>query len=131
MLGLAIQWSGDARASIAPVKRTIELSPHDQRMWTYLMLIAVAHLHLQEYEAAIEWFEQSLVRGGDYLWLHTGLAVAHTRLGHAAAAEESLHKAQSLRSNLSVSSLAKTIQHLHPEYLEDYLAGLREAGLEE
>ena len=84
-------------------------------------------LDLARYDEAVQAFD-NMPQKNHFAWLQ--LAAAHAQLGHANSAAQALDKARELSPNISLQDLIVVVPHARREVLENFLDGLRKAGLE-
>jgi DNA-binding SARP family transcriptional activator/TolB-like protein len=102
--------SGDARAAIAAVDQSRELSPFDPLLFAMLATRAIAHFRLGQYEDAAAWSMKAVSRPNAHVHIK---AIAAQCL----AAAERLEEGQ---------ALVKSIRKTHPRYgIDDYLKVFR------
>ena len=70
MLGSSLYLDNDPSAAIAPLMTAMRLSPHDEQMFRMLAELAAAHCMMENWDTAIEYADQSLVRRPAYWFAH-------------------------------------------------------------
>ena len=97
----------------------------------YLWLLGSVHLHMEEYEKAVEALKMVVVREPDRIVGHQGLAIAYIRLGRGEQARSEVAEVLRLFPEYSLEVYR---EHYHgrdtdPALIESDIEALREAGL--
>ena len=110
----------------------VKLSPRDPLMMAFTNLLAMTFILAKDFAEGVEWSKRSL-RSPTPLgyWNHATLASAHANLNQMEDARHALKGALEIKSDLSISYLQEILPTKHKDGLEQYLSGLRKAGLPE
>jgi pentatricopeptide repeat protein len=100
-------------------------------MGFFLHCVALAHFAAGRYEQAVEWEQQSLGRHADYYIAHGTLAASHAHLGQMDAARRALQEMLRRNPEFSPDTFRTVFSFASPTFIDDWLDGLRKAGLEE
>jgi adenylate cyclase len=130
-MGTAILRSGRAGEAIPYIKTAIRLSPNDIFMGPFLARLAHAHLALKEYEKAVEYSREALSHKMVQWGVNTYEVSALGHLGRLEEAREALSELLRRKPDLKISHLKEGFALIAPDYFEDFLDGLRKAGLPE
>ena len=84
-------------------------------------------LDLKRYREAAQSFD-NMPQKNHFAWLQ--LAAAHAQLGHADLAAQALAEVRQVRPDISLRELIDVVPHARREVLENFLDGLRKAGLD-
>jgi tetratricopeptide (TPR) repeat protein len=80
----------------------IQLSPRDPLLSTWYFYIGHAHIHLGQYEEAIDWCRRSIAVSA--LWIaYADVAAAHALTGHEREARAAVAELRRLRPNYTVA----------------------------
>jgi tetratricopeptide (TPR) repeat protein len=100
-------------------------------MGYFLSCIALAHFAAGRYDSAVEWAQRSLGREPDYYVTHGTLAASRAHLGHVDAASRAAQEMLGRNPGFSPGAFSKVFAIADPTFIENWLAGLRMAGLKE
>ena len=127
--GFICVYAGEAGKALASLKAAMRLSPHYPAWYTYY--VALAHLWLGDFAAAIEAIE--IYRRGepdDPLGVIV-LATIHSFAGRKEQAREAIRVVRERFSQIAIADLALSQCYRDPAQLERVLGAMREAGLPE
>ena len=113
------------------LERAMSLSPHDPNMWGFLVVTAVAHLQLREFELSVHWAEQSSRSNPDQYWPHLIRACALGHLGRNAAAQDALATTRVLNPDVSLAQLRRQLDESSDSWWHRFAQGLALAGFSE
>jgi adenylate cyclase len=128
-LGVACVNSGRAEEAIPHIETAIRLSPNDLYMGVFLGRLGQAYLALRDYEKAVE-FSREALRHKITQWPVNAYEVS--ALGHLGRREETREALRELlrrKPGLKVSNLKEGFIAVAPDHIDDFLNGLRKAGL--
>ncbi len=128
-LGTAYLQSGRAEESIPHIETAIRLSPNDLLMGPFHARLGQAYLALKEYEKAVEFSREALCHKMTQWPVNTYEVSALGHLGRGEEAREALSELLRRKPGLKVSDLREGFISVAPDNTEDFLDGLRKAGL--
>jgi adenylate cyclase len=124
-------WLGEPEVAIEHFTRAIRLSPFDPMLSTFYGGIAMAHFVAKRYASAVEWADKAVRIGPKfqpaYRWLAAGLA----KMNATEQARTVIQRAMALDCRVTLTELRKRLPSFSSSLLEDYLDGLRKAGIPE
>jgi adenylate cyclase len=131
----ATHWFVGKAAEVIPyVETALRLSPRDQLRNQWELFICHAHLHMSEWEQAVEWCEKSIATRATYWQAYVDLAAADGWLGRDAEGKAAIAELLRLKPGYTVQSWANRTQSDDPTFKKEYARiteGLRKAGLPE
>jgi adenylate cyclase len=130
-MGTAKLFYGRAEESIPYIETAIRLSPNDLYMGPFLARLGQAYLALREYEKAVELSREALHYKMVHWPVNTYEVSALGHLGRREEAQEALSELLRRKPGLKVSHLKEGFAGISPDHIEDFLDGLRKAGLSE
>jgi adenylate cyclase len=116
------------------VETALRLSPRDPLRNIWELFICHAHLHLTEWEQAVEWCEKSIATRATYWQAYVDLISAEGWLGRDAEAKAAIAELLKLRPGFTVQTWANNKQSDDATFQKEYARiteGLRKAGLPE
>jgi len=128
--GFALALVGRLDEALETLDTAVRLNPRDPLIWAIKALRSLIHCLLSQYEAAAESAQQSIrePRAAGY-WPYAVLAAALGNLGRIEEARSAIAGALEQKPDLSISYLEMTLPTKQPGGLQQYLEGLRKAGL--
>jgi adenylate cyclase len=131
-LGFVLVLADELDEARENLKTAIKLSPRDPLTMAFTNVLGMACIMAGDFEEALEWSKRSL-RWPSPLgyWNHATLASAYASLDRMDEAREALKGAFQVKPDLSVSYLKKIMPTRHKDGLDQYLSGMRRAGLPE
>jgi TolB-like protein len=123
---------GQPKQSFDLIERAIRLSPRDPQLGVWLSFVSAAHMHLEQYDRAVQAASRSIALNPEYGNNHLALARASALAGRREQAIAALANAMRLLPGLSARALRGQRMTRHPaavEASERSLAALREIGL--
>ena len=115
--------------AIPHLETAIRLSPNDIYMGVFLARLGQAYLALRQYEKAVE-FSREALRHKITQWPANAYEVsALGHLGRREEAREALRELLRRKPGLRVSHLEEGFLSVGTDHIEDFLDGLRKAGL--
>lgn len=129
-LGAATVFAGaDGADAIGHIERAIRLSPRDAHMGSFLVRLADAHLAIQDYDGTVEWAQKALQQSGFQWSRYAALIAALGHLGRQDEATSVLGELLAHRPDFSLSFLRDNHLYTPSETFEQYIDGLRKAGV--
>jgi adenylate cyclase len=125
---------GEAAEVIPSVETALRLSPRDPLRNYWELFICHAHLHLAEWEQAVEWCEKSIATNSTYWQAYVDLIAGDGWLGRDAEAKAAIAELLKLMPGFTVQTWANRKQSDDPTFNREYARmteGLRKAGLPE
>lgn len=130
-LGMALTLAGELEESKLTTKQAVAMSPRDPMMWAFTIVHALNYILSEEYEAALEWANQTLqIPNATGYWSHAVKASALANLGRIDEAKQSFALALKAKPDLSIGFLEINLPTKHVGGLDPYLEGLRKCGLD-
>jgi len=112
-----------------PFKRAMRLSPHEPLTFHFANFLALAQYHQGNYDEAVR-IAQSGITLRPFHTLYRTLAAAHGQLGQREKAAAALAEVKRLTPPAAVQHWQRLYPYLDPAHREQFLDGLRKAGLE-
>jgi len=116
--------------AVSCLERAMSLSPHDPNSWGFMSVTALAHILLEQYDAAVEWCERAIRKDASQYWPHIWNAAALANLGREAEAAKPLQFAKDRKPDLSLALLRRSYLGWASNN-DSVMAGLAKAGLTE
>jgi TolB-like protein/cytochrome c-type biogenesis protein CcmH/NrfG len=126
LIGTLIAFGGDWATGRSVVEKIMRLNPHHAG-WLYFVFV-MDHYRKGEYEQALEAAEKINMPG--HPWVSAHLAAIHAQLGGTEAARKHLKTFLELAPDVAKNVRAEISKWHSEELVEDYVDGLRKAGLE-
>jgi tetratricopeptide (TPR) repeat protein len=135
-IGFGKIFVGRAEETEAHVGEALRLSPRDTTAYTWMGIVALAKLHLGNYEQAAAWSRRAIEANRNYPVVHFLLAAALAQLGRLDEAHSAAKAGLALNPIFAVSSVRAvyTAMSNDPTYLaqlEPIFEGMRKAGVPE
>ena len=127
-------YAGSPEAAISYADKAIRLSPRDPMLWDFLHYKASAYVRLDDFDRAIELFEQVCEFPTAQYVSSATLAALYRLRDRAAEAEKALERARRLEPKLSIALMKKVygVTDERPgSRTQRLLDALRTTGLEE
>ncbi|MDX1527284.1 MAG: adenylate/guanylate cyclase domain-containing protein [Gammaproteobacteria bacterium] len=121
--------TGQPEAAIDSAERAIRLSPLDPSMWVPHGLIAIAKMQLQDYQAAVTFARKSIRLHRYNLPVHHVLVASLAQLDQLDEAGAALMQLLELEPDLTLSRVQQIYPVARYKNLDEFLEGLRNAGL--
>jgi adenylate cyclase len=134
--GNALILAGRAREAFSPLQIALRLSPKDPAAGNWHFNLCHAHVHLQEYNEAVEGCRRSINLNKSSWWPYVDLISVYGATGQLELARQTLAELNAIRPDFTV----QWIQQLgyayssNPQFRREYdeiLDGLRRAGVRE
>ena len=122
---------GDTDASIDAAERAIGLSPNNPAIWVSYWCIAEAHLQELRFEQAADFAKRAIRQYELVAPQYHILAAASAHLGRDAEARQALTAALEINPELTIGNFPDLYPVARLKNYDDYLDGLRMAGLPE
>ncbi len=127
VLGTILVYSGKPGEAIAPLNRAMRLDPHYRDI--FLHFLALAHVHLGEYEQAVAVLKRRLVRKPESDISRMLLAAVYGHLGNFEESQAEWAEVLRINPDYSLEHRRKILPYKNPADFEHILDGLRKAGL--
>jgi TolB-like protein len=134
--GQSLIVAGRAREAFSPLRLALRLSPKDPLAFIWHYNICHAHLHLHEYNEAIEECRRSINMSNSFWFAYVDLISAYTTTGQLEQARQMLAEMNKFRPDFTVEMYRNigyalsSNQQFRREF-DDIVAGLRKAGVRE
>ena len=132
--GYAYATLGKPDESIAANERALRLSPRDARLFSFMVVIAAAHLLAGRDQEAVAWARRSIAARPYYSIPYAWLAAAAANTGDMATAREAIAEFKRLQPDYSLAKFRAEKHGDNPQFLaqrERFYQGLQLAGLAE
>ena len=128
--------SGRAREAFSPAQMALRLSPRDPFAYLWRFWLCHAHLHLHEYEEAIEECRRSVNLNNLYWYSYVDLVSAYATTGQLEQARQALAELNKVRPNFTVQAYSQVVYAFstNPQFrreIDDIVDGLRKGGVRE
>lgn len=130
--GAALVMLGRPAEALAPIERAMQLSPRDEQLALWQTVRGVAHLHLGQDAAAVEWLSRGVQNSRGGAMAHLFLASAYGLSGRIPEAQQHLAASQRVRPGLTLSRFREVEPSDAPAFRaqrERVYEGLRRAGM--
>jgi TolB-like protein/DNA-binding winged helix-turn-helix (wHTH) protein/Tfp pilus assembly protein PilF len=132
----ALVWTGRPSEAALPIKLALRISPRDPSAFLWGWLLCNVHLHLREYEEAIEQCRRSVTLNNSFWHAHVSLVSAYGSAGKIDEARQVIADLDEKHPNFTVQlyrQLAYSVStdQQYRRGVEDILNGLRRAGVPE
>jgi TolB-like protein/DNA-binding winged helix-turn-helix (wHTH) protein/Tfp pilus assembly protein PilF len=130
--GYAYATLGKPDESIAANERALRLSPRDGRLYSFLVVIAAAHLHAGRDQEAVTWARRAIAARPGYSISHAWLAAAAANAGDMATARDAIAEFKRLQPDYTLATFRAEKHGDNPQFLaqrERFYQGLQLAGL--
>jgi TolB-like protein/Flp pilus assembly protein TadD len=128
-LAQALIYAGRASEGIERLELSLQLNPRDIASGSSFVRRAEAHFQIGEYEKAIDWATRALRSPVTQTWGNSVLAAALGKLGRVDEATQAVADLKARRAEVTIDFVRKNFPVTDEAFLEDYLDGLRKAGL--
>ncbi len=130
-MGVAYLYSGRAEESLPHIETAIRLSPTDLFFGPFIARLGQAYLALKEYEKAVKYSREALCHKIPQWPVNAYEVSALGHLGYLEEAREALSELLRRKPGLKISHLKDRHVSISSDSMEDFLEGLRKAGLPE
>lgn len=123
---------GRAEDSIKAGHEAIRLSPRDNDLCGFFVVLAAAHLHLNQYPQALDWARKSALERPDFSLARAWIASAAANAGDAHTAKVAVDDFRRMQPDYTVASFRAEqlcANDLCRAQREHFYAGLKMAGL--
>jgi Predicted integral membrane protein len=130
--GYAYATLGQPDESIAANERALRLSPRDGRLYSFLVVIAAAHLQAGRDQEAMTWARRAIAARPGYSISHAWLAAAAANAGDMGTAREAIAEFKRLQPDYTLETFRAEKHGDNPQFLaqrERFYQGLQRAGL--
>ena len=128
-LSTALRLAGKFEEAVQPIEKAIRLNPFPPV--TYFRTACMAYIGVGRYEEAIGAGKRAISVGPDDYMSHTALTAAYSLAGREEEARSAAEELLRVDPKFSINVLGKRLAHWNKEFLEQFLAALRKAGLPE
>ena len=122
---------GDTETAIKHAERAIRISPRSPALWAGYTRIAESHLQELRYEEAAKAAKKAVQLNNYVIPAHLVLGASCAHLGRLDEAQAAIKESLKLNPELTVPRLPEFFPISNFKNLDDYLDGLRKAGLPE
>jgi TolB-like protein/class 3 adenylate cyclase len=131
MRGLATMFDAP-EVAIEAFEHAIRLSPLDHQRRAFTFGISTAHLRARRYDEALDWAEQTLRIAPGYRLALRNKAVACAYLNRLAEARAAVDELVAFQPGQTIASFkVQWARMMSPEMIDDFVDGLRKAGMAE
>ncbi|MGL3105178.1 adenylate/guanylate cyclase domain-containing protein [Bradyrhizobium sp. BR 1432] len=134
--GIVLVTAGRAREAFSPVQIALRLSPKDPAAGTWHFFLCHAHVHVHQYNEAVEECRRS-INLNKLNWLpYADLISAYGATGQLEMAQQTLAELNAIRPDFTVQWFQRIgyARSSHPQFRREYddiVEGLRKAGVRE
>jgi adenylate cyclase len=134
--GIALITAGRAREAFAPLQIALRLSPKDPAAGNWHFNLCHAHVHLHEYNEAVERCRRSINLNKSSFWPYVDLISVYGATGQLELARQTLAELDAIRPDFTVQWIQQlgyaysSNTQFRREY-DEILDGLRKAGVRE
>jgi adenylate cyclase len=118
---------GRGEEAIASAEKAIRLNP--MAPWFYWYWLGMGHWVLGQYEEAIVAYKEAVHRSPTALHPHVALTASHSLLGREEEARAEAKEVLRIHPKFSLDHYAKTLTLKDQSVIDEFVAGLRKAGL--
>jgi len=129
--GFTLAHAGRSDEAIADVDLALNLSPKDAQNAIFVTAAGVAHYLAGRYDEAAACAEEGTRIRPGYIAGHRVHCAALAQGGRIAEARAALKRVMQLQPDVSATLLKNTLPYSTPDLLENFIDGLRKAGLPE
>jgi TolB-like protein len=129
--GFALAHAGRSDEAIADVDLALNLSPKEAQNAIFVTAAGVAHYLAGRYDEAAACAEEGTRIRPEYIAGHRVQCAALAQGGRIAEARAALKRVMQLQPDVSATLLKNTLPYSTPDLLENFIDGLRKAGLPE
>ncbi len=129
--GLTLAHAGRSEEAIKDIDMALSLSPKDAQNALFVTAAGVAHYLAGRYDEAATCAEEGIRIRPGFVAGHRVQCAALAQGGRMAEAHAALQKIKQLQPDVSATLLKKTLPYSTPDLLENFIDGLRKAGLPE
>ncbi len=122
-------YAGKFDAALAAIDQAMRINPRGTGV--FLAITGRALYHLRRYEEALAALRQGIERNPAFDRMHLTLAANYARMGRMDDAAWSVDEALAINPNISLATEYRDSIYLREEDLEDFVEGLRLAGVPE
>lgn len=127
-IGSAYILAGNPEAAIAPLKMALRLGPSDEHTFNVLGELAIAHCMLGNWDEAIKYADQTLLRRVSYWYAHSTKINALVRKGSLVEAEFVLNQLFEAKPDFTMEYV-DWLPFVDRKWIEFIKSGLRMAGM--
>jgi TolB-like protein len=132
MLGMALTGSGRAKEAIPYLHHAVRLSPRDPLIGGALSWTAMAYFFEDQLDVAVGWARRGMrLRQAPQTWCVTTLLTILSHLGLSEEADRTRAELIRTEPDISCAFVRANIPIFEPHNLDQYIDGLRKAGVRE
>jgi adenylate cyclase len=129
--GYALAYSGRPAEGLKALEHAIVLSPDDPVLFNAYAGIATCHFLMGNYQECVRWVQKSLHDRPGMVWANRLLATAAAHAGDLDLARTAVQRLLAAHPDLTIRQVLAAIHNIDGSYLDQYMYGLRLAGLPE
>jgi TolB-like protein/Tfp pilus assembly protein PilF len=134
--GVALTWAGRAREAFSPFQIALRLSPKDPYASVWHYGLCHAHVHLHEYDEAVEECRRAINLNKAYLYPYMDLISLYGATGQVEQARQTLAELNAIRPDFTLQWIRQLGYSFssNPQFrreFDDIVDGLRKAGVRE
>jgi TolB-like protein len=134
--GIALIVTGRAREAFSPLRIALRLSPKDPLATAWHFNLCHAHLHLREFNEAVEECRRSINLNKSYWWAYVDLISVYGATGQLEMAGQTLAELNAILPDFTVQWVQQLAYAYssNPQFrreVDDIVDGLRKAGVRE
>jgi adenylate cyclase len=125
--GISLNYGGRSEEAIPVLQKAIRLNPLGDG--SPFLFLGLAYRATGRFEEAVSEFKKALQREPDNIFAHLGLATTYSMMGREQEARAEAAEVLRLNPKFSVDSYAKRMPYKDQSVIDNYINGLRKAGL--
>ena len=129
--GLSKALTGRPELVVEHAAHAMRLSPQDPQFFAMQAIASLGHYFAGSYEEAFKWAEAALREKPNFLIAAGAVAASAALLGKPADAEKAMARLLEINPRLRVSNLGDWLAFQRAEEFDQWIEGLRKAGLPE
>jgi TolB-like protein/Flp pilus assembly protein TadD len=128
-LGQALTLTGECAEAVEQINKAIRLSPRDPFLVYWFGHLGMAAYAEGHYDVACQWGSKVLQENPSFPGGHRLMAAIYGQLGRIEEAQAALKELLLLMPGMTIDDVRKQVPFKNPNHMEQYLDGLRKAGL--
>lgn len=129
--GLSKALTGRPELVVEHAAHAMRLSPQDPQFFAMQAIVSLGHYFAGSYEEAFKWAEAALREKPNFLIAAGAVAASAALLGKPADAEKAMARLLEINPRLRVSNLGDWLAFQRAQEFDQWIEGLRKAGLPE
>jgi TolB-like protein/class 3 adenylate cyclase len=131
MRGFVSLWQGRNEAAIDQIARAMRLNPRDPEVFRSELAMAIVSLRASKFAEAVDWATRALTHHPHLVPAISVAVAANALAGRTEEAGKLVQRLRKIRPTANISYFRQVIPHSAPKDIENWMTGLRLAGLPE